>query len=800
MNSVTQQSSTAFQDDGRVTTKIARSILNSSGPVPFDQNEVADFLGKPVIISSGTVSTADAKGTLKYSTSIATAMEAQQIWYRKLAGYNMIRATAVLKLVVNANPFQAGRLVMTFVPCFRHLNSTEQAARSVDNAQDTVQPNVELDIADSSAEFEIPYITPTYYYNRELQWYDWGTVFLKVLSPLVVGSGGETDYEYTLFLSFKDVELAAPIYGPESSLRSGPKAQTRARRNDMTLYKESSQASGGVITSTAAKIAAASDVIKTSVFTKIPIVGTAISMGSEFLSGAASAVSSVASLFGWSKPLSQEAQVSFFTHPFKWLANSDGVMASDVPSFTSNPLVIPNFSTFGTSVDEMSMPFLRKIPSQFSEFNWATTAVAGTALYTLDLTPANLVRTLTKTSGANTTSYVLGSPLFMLSRMFNYYRGGVEITFKFVKTTFHSGRLAVVFEPKAGANTSLAQSPYVLREIVDLRSANTLTLKIPFLFGSSYRSTGFGNTARVSSQLDVSLGTLRVIVLNELRAPETTTSTIQTLVYANPADDFELALPIPNRNALFSPESGLSSVMNQKLEEKGIGNSEIEVDPSHFMKCTSDPVLSLKQLLTSARRILCTDSGISSGFTCYLFPQAAALFRESGSTNLAGPAGGLFGDYISFLTSGYAFSRGGIRLVNGGISTTASSTIWMLPTQFDDVGATSVLPTGAVLQPWNAAPLTANTMAPIVNRTGSGGACDLVVPFYSKTPIRMNRFQSATHPAVYWSLSKDPLPDSPTVSVAIQGGLNNNTWFRSGADDFCLGYFIGFMPLAVSRV
>jgi hypothetical protein len=87
------------------------------------------------------------------------------------------------------------------------------AAHNAGLTQKTQHPNVEIDCNDSSGVIKIPYVTPSSWYDVNQAIYDWGTVYLDVLSPLNTGSGGETNVEYTVFLHFENFELDAP-YAP----------------------------------------------------------------------------------------------------------------------------------------------------------------------------------------------------------------------------------------------------------------------------------------------------------------------------------------------------------------------------------------------------------------------------------------------------------------------------------------------------------------------------------------------------------------------------------------------------------
>jgi len=810
MTHVSGPSSTTFQDDGAAVMSSVRSSigLGDLGPVPFDQNEIADFLAKPVMVANGTMSTSNLSNTTLFSGSIADLMFAQQIWYRKLAGYNLIRATANVKVVVNANPFQQGRMILTFIPCYKHLNSTEKAARNVTLAQITTQPNVELDIADSTMEMSIPYVTPMYYFNRTTGIYDWGSIFLKVLSPLKTGSAGQLACSYSIFLFFTDVELAAPRYGPESTRKFTKK---KVRNYGILHSEEETQARKGVVSTTLATI---SDVATKA--SNLPIVGGYAGI----VSSAAATASKIASFFGWSKPINVSDVQPMMQRPFKFLHHSTGSSDSTMLALSHSAMVEPVGDFAGSSVDEMSMSFLKAIPAFVSTATWNVTDVHSTLIFGFDVEPNNCLDQSSRTVAGHITGFRTGVPMFMIAQLFDLYRGGIEITLKFIKTDFHNGRLAISFTPNSDILT-FPQTVYVLREIIDLRTAKEITLKIPYLAGQNYLSTGFNQVVSTSGLPDSRLGTVAVHVLDPLRAPETVSQSVDILIYAKPAEDFELAVPIGGRAVTFSPESsmvlrphvrkvrrysksyyepesGLSSVVNTTLQSKALGDSSIpDMSLDYNQISVGDPITSVKQLLTTSRRFFVTTEPAVP--TWNLNPSSCiAAVIDSGTGLLSGPGQSLWGDYLSFFTSAYAFCRGGYRITNAAL-TNDTFRAYLLPESTNTLALENFIPPGYDDSTFSLINVDVKCGVLASYRAVSMNGLDITTPHYGRTHIRLNRFQSGGNP--YMRPAGAALPDSYAYRVGLIG-INpvDRYWTRSGADDFCVGYFIGFMPMAVVNV
>lgn len=791
-------SSTAFQDDGAVVSGTTRSqpSMFDLGPPAYDKNEIADFLSKPILIAQGNLSTASSHGTQLAVGSIANDMLAQPLWADKLKGYNLVRATAHIRVVVNANPFQAGRLLLTFLPCFDVYNSSEASMRFRTIAQMTTQPNVELDVQDSSCELAIPYVTPLPYYEKSTAIYDWGEWRLFVLSSLSTGSTGPTTAPYAIFMWFDDVQLAAPVF-PESSVEPIG-SRSRQRRNFGALKREEEQqAKSGVISNTLSKVSSSMMVLGS-----LPGIGSyASSLGS-----ATSIGSRIASMFGYSKPLDVSLPSPMYRMPFKNLHTSDGSATSSMLAVHSSVNVDPLPDAFGSSVDEMSVAFLKAIPAYWGRFTWNSSTLYGSQLWQNEVDPLNFLESSYQTLAGRTVTYRTGQPMFMLAHLFLYWRGGFEITLKFVKTKFHTGRLVIAFTPQLSSPT-IASSAYVLREIVDLSTANEVTLRIPYLRAQSWMSMRSQSPRTIGGQLDCISGCINIMVLDPLRAPETASSSIDVLMYVKPADDFELAVPTGGVVAPFSPESGqeltgsrsVSGLENTTLISKPIGNAdEPKFSYSHHGACIADPFVSLKQLATMARKFYSSPAAYP-GVTMNLNPSPSVVFQQDGGTGLlAPPGGGLYGDWLSIITSAYAFCRGGYRIINANAASGLTTYYFMNETAGSSQIANTV-PT-VYTADCDAGPNIMSTATAnfIVHRDLNSGS-DIIVPHFGRTPIRLNRFISGSNP--YLMPANLGYPDIFNTRVAISTtSQNNKGYMRAGADDFCLGYFIGFPPLAVSVV
>lgn len=760
---------------------------------PYDGYGIADFLAKPYIAASGSISTADTANTTITSISISDALAANVLWTDKLRGYRYIRGTAVVKLVINANPFQSGRLISTFLPMYRHLTTSEQAIRNVTLSQVTTQPNVELNIQDSSSIMYIPYVAPTTYYDLKTTYTDWGTYFLKVLTPLRTGSSGETSFKYDLFVHFEDVELAGPI-NPESAIRATQSRKANSKRSNVAAVRrgESANVSSNSLSAISGNVSKAAGLVAGSVLSNIP----GVALASNLVGSIAGVTSDIASLFGWSKPLITSSAQPLQNRPFFQMQNNNSGALVDSLAFNTDPTLPPAEQVYGSSDDEMSFAFLKTIPALLNSGGlWTDSDVAGTALMQMDLDIKGLVTTGTKVNGTATTTYTTGQPLFMLASQFSAFKGGVVFTFKFVKTAFHSGRLAITFTPNAGgAFPSLTTSAYAIREIIDLKDSDSVQLTIPYMQPVDYLSTDSTNAGTMLS----SLGKLTIHVVTQLRVPETASNTVTILTYVQPADDFELAAPCrfgKNKFWPFTPESALSSTgakISKQLGNSALGPADLESNAL----CFADPFLSIKQLLLVPNKFM-TSSITNTDNNWRIFPFARSIAQSAlnittywnGATSVAA------GDNLSNLSAAYAFERGSVRIMNTSVSTGNTNAL-ILPHTGGDPCFTTDPVSNAIysFDQGNGFQIDNQIASAVISRDGAGGALDALMPHWGKTPMRPVRYQSQAAP-----LAPNTIPGSYSYDLFVFGRTFDKTqWYRAVGDDYTLGYFIGFPPMAKS--
>jgi hypothetical protein len=764
---------------------IGRGIIDNAS-TGIDQ-DIRTFLSKPYPILNGTLGISDTVSTFPMLTVPSQIIQIP-LFLNKLKGYLGIRATLVFRLQVNANRFQQGRYILAWTPMCGSQGSSVASSHwyNIHNhtlTQRTQLPHVELDLAtDTQAILKIPYVSVLTHAPIVSTGSvgDIGVVQITPYSPLVAPAGSAIA-SYTLWVSFEDIHLAGAAV-PQMARAFQAKVVPRSKNASETEQKE---AGIGPLQSSMRVVSKVSD-----------FIGTTIPFLSEFampVSWAANIVGGVASIFGWSKPLvlnpAERRKIDIF--PYVTTMDSSDTAAPLSLSARNAVEVCPGFA--GTDIDEMSIPFLISIPAFWANVAWTTSAVNGTALTTLSMNPRFFLNTSTSFGGTNVINYL---PLGFLATCFGMYRGSVVLTFKLIKTEFHSGRLLLAFNPfhqpsGSGASYTITDSSYIHREIIDIRDGNEFSFTIPWTSLTSYKST---------FSTDAIYGTVILFVLDELVAPATVSSTVNILVEVSGAKDFEFAQPI---NLAVGPVAGVFPQMADCFDPKPqsnpssfisgvIGGSKVSEDELlNSRMAVGERILSLRSLLR-ATSVLAQQTSLSpSRFTNFL--PYTLFFSNAYSTPAMPPVGG---DYYSIIGSFYALSRGGVRFraydpTNSyqGFYTTVLQPVSSYASSGFNYSTTDFA--GSSLNYRNNNPF-------VIQNFPHTGGMEVSVPQYHLYHSRANvdHFSVPTSGALTINLSTSSTLTRIGVSVDTNTPpINNLQFMRSMSDDGNFGMFVSIPPM-----
>lgn len=747
--------------------------LLSATRVGYSQSSIYDFLAKPVLLETFEWNTQNA-GDVLVNKSLPQDAFSKDVYSSKLKGFLGFRGTAVVRLQVNGTKFQRGRLLMVFIPQGNVANSFPgMRLRSLKSA--TQLPRVELDLGtETEVVMEIPYISPTPFFNFNDSSGPIGRVAVLVYSSLSTGTGSAIA-DVSMWVSFKDVELVAPAVAQMNDRKPKKKVSNPSERESLAF--EQKPLSGGL--SLMAKAASS--------FAKVPLLSSIAGPASWALNCMAGA----ASAFGYAKPSTEDAVVKVLPVANFHQQNFNGVdmfpnMGLDA---TNKVSVLPGYS--GTDIDEMSLNHLVQIPSFVTSTDMLTSDAAGTLLLSIDVHP----QIFDDFSTVNLWSCVDKSPVSYFSSFFRYWRGSLIVTLKLVKTPFHSGRILAVYNP-APVSPTIEQSAYLLREIIDIRESNEYRFVIPYTSTKQYCTTRGFTTDSITP---MSIGKFNLYVLNELVAPDTVSNGIDILMELSGGPDFELALPTPFSVAPIIntswaaqmsdivPPSKASSNPQENEGVIAIGSAMIEkqsLEPAlHCIgeKCNS--ILQLMKRYCSLNAVGFATSGfISADFRPFIYGYCK-------SSDLVANPFVPTGDFISLFGPCFAYSRGSIRVC--GVPVPNGNTPSMIglgpvvaypssdDTIFKDGGGFGSPGESISFQP-------SATASPV----------GMTIPAYTQLHCRLNRasYSSAPEPVdIYTS------PMRARFKTAYGGDGLDTKIYRAAGDDFALGYFIG-VPLVTDSV
>jgi hypothetical protein len=741
---------------------------------------IKDFLHKPWLLATVNWTSGLAIGANLFTQAIGPLLNSVPIWQRKAEGYELFRGTFHIRVQINADPFMQGRAILHYIPNYadRVLVDPKFANRyNYHMVQKFQHPHIELDMHDTVAEMSIPYVSPSAWFDRKTGQYDWGTVWLDVVTPLEVGSAaGNKNAEVTIFGFWTDVEMSAAIL-PQSKTNG-----FSVSKGDSVSSKEDTFKISDGLRSVAKAADSLSD---------IPVLTPVM----DTVSWASRTLASIASIFGWSKPYIEDKQTIISSQMCRYAGTSTGPDTSVCSALIHDNRTAVSNQYAITNEDEMSLAKLLKVPTYMGPTTWTTSQSSNTLLLTQEIKPQNFTYALTQTGTGFQNSFSLGAPLYYLSNFFGYYRGSIDLTLKLVKTKFHSGKLLITFTPITAITTppETDTSVYSLRTIVDIREQSVIKLNLPYLLHRTY------------AEQRTSIGTVHVRVLNDLRCPETCAQQVQILSFYTAGDDFEYQVPCTSNfvgGGIYTPQS--KSTGAEVLVKAGVGASKVQPRNTMYSStCIGEHFLSIKQLLNRLTQVQPRANVTFSGKHYHIYPYFVTGYTSVPTTGVLS-AESFVADAFSFFAPMYAYFRGSARIhlqsasqLRNGIDPMyykfASVTSFLT-----DTTATSFFGTNINVVDYPAPdkdPM--NTTA--IDCEGSSATCFHQGTYQNMYPV------SFVH--VWQGEGTNYYTDNTTPSTAVvvtstaQTALGGTSVLqRSFTDDFQLSFFIACPPLFISNV
>lgn len=437
----------------------------------------------------------------------------------KIRNFEWFKTDVRLRILINANPFIAGRLWITYSP----IDSSNNTDTLVQYAQIhrkgrvgiTSYPGVELDLqTNTAAELLVPWIATTDAERANPEDQRLFRVDIWLLTPLLLADNSKS-IPIQVFGSFENVDLKFPT----------PTAYSNA------AVRQVKGEAKGPITEVSSKIGSAAKMLK-----DVPIVGTVAST----VGWAADIASGVASIFGWTRPIEGSHSEPFVHIPGRGMSQFKSKDSGTVLGMANDNEIAEQTNNFVSDVDEMSIEHICSRPGLVDVIDWSTIQDynEGLGVYSAerDPQPPNW-KAVTTSRGAGAAWDPTLAELVLNS--FHMYRADFSYRISLVKTAFHVGRFEVFFIPNvktvAADTIRNLDTSNCYRQIFDITEQSEMSFTIPFF----HKYTMFQGP---DDSVDPSIGCLVIRVVSPLTCPDTVSQNIKILVWKS-ASNIAVAHP-----------------------------------------------------------------------------------------------------------------------------------------------------------------------------------------------------------------------------------------------------------------
>nr|AWK77872.1 structural polyprotein [Robinvale bee virus 1] len=784
-------------------------------------HEISDIMSRPYRLHSGVWKSGSPLGTALFSDLVVASLRSSPA-YSKLQGFMAFTATFCFRLVINSQPTQAGMLMLAFRPdetdedtsSFRFWNKTSDPSYLL--ARISGCPNATLSLASASqCEFRVAYraTTPLCDVSRG----EFGKLDLRVLSTLM-GPDNNQSVSYSIYMWLEDLKTygTQPYTEPSTFTMRAAKTQGRTILPTVAEAKKACTAreakTQGKTVPSAIEAAKKGDISKiadtvgsvASALTAVPVLADIAGP----VSWAAKGVSSIASMFGLSKPHDITPSAAVTNNPYKDFAHGVGANACETKLTLNDASELSVRPLGAVEEDEMNIKYLTQIPIYLSNRTWKTTDAVDKIIFNCPVAPQYMISRAGQVSGKAMTVHTTLSYLALIHR---FWRGTIKLTFNVVGTKFHAGRLRATFTP-SHSYTPAQQHQYTYSKIIDIQDDNTFTLINPWVKELPLRSTD-----RMTNYEQIE-GYFTLSVEDQLVANSTCSQQVDIVTFVSGDCSF-VAPRIPDEH----PANGVAFVASQR-EAKTQGftlntalspTAEVSMVPHDTIPTAAqeqralevtvgDPEPSLRVL---AKRMAFNGLPTFTKNTAetrehIILPsnqlQSELRLATSTDKNMT------YGDYVDWVSALYRFRSGGIRYcIYGDLPRPENTLIKFCP--FD--GTNNIIPaaeiTAAGIGTFES---TIERFMQMLNYTTvpyakNNYGIQVSIPYYHDRPALINSRWFIPNPLpITTTIAAGSNPTSTCDSFlaisnfsAIDSDLTKNrVWvFRAAADDFNCGFFCG---------
>lgn len=631
-----QHQNVRFNDQTPQWDYVVDSMPDSTFSVAdTDDATLSNFFSRPIKIQSFSWGT---------GTNLYEAFNPWQDFFEnervinRITNFNLLRCKLKVRIMLNGNGFYYGRAIASYVPLHDYDMFTKDRSFFIQDVVEASQrPHVFLDPTTSQGgTLTLPFVWQKNALSIPNQdWRKMGEIIIHGMQNLKHANGASGAITVSIFAWAEDVSLSIPTANEPGAL--APQVA------ELFVPQARDEYGTGPISRPAGVIARAAGALRS-----IPSIAP-YAKATEL---AANAVSSIATMFGYSRPV-ELADIK----PYKptYLGNMANTNVHD----TSTKLTLdakqeltvdPRVMGLG-GADELSIRSIAQRESFLTQFGWEVAHAPEALLWNAEVSPV----VWNKLALAHN-EYHMPACCFA-SLPFRGWRGTMKYRFQIVASAFHKGRLKIVYDPSYPL-TNEYNTNYT--HIVDLAKERDFTIDIGWGSDRSvlyHRALSaelpYGTTKRMGGPGIYGNGIISVYVVNELTVPNSTVDNdIEINVFVSAGDDFEVFDPDSSiiEDLSWFPPTYQGDLLVPQMAEKSESHPDADLTTDEDIPMRNDSVDTLAVPLSQADQTL----SVYYGDPIVSFRQC--LKRYNWHSALAPPNDGTY--FYSWILSNFPYYRG----------------------------------------------------------------------------------------------------------------------------------------------
>lgn len=724
----------------------------------------------------------------------------------KLAGFLGFRGLVRVKVMINAQKFQQGALMLYWIPNYDGMKSKADMIQASLSGKSGCGHIIIKCEGGTEQVLDIPYANPNMFYNLTTGEGGYGRLFLTPLLQLVSTDNSPVGIRIQMW-----VEQAEPIF-PTSAYPPPQLVQSQS----VSQQEEESKHPG------------TTSVESSSVSATLKNIAGIIDKPSLKPSYLAATTANLLELAGFSKPTHTAPIQRCSLRSNSFMANYNGEFMGHQMALAANNELASMPAPAGTKDTEMLIQNIVRIPTYYKTFTVNTLNHASPSKQN-DIVFNDFVHPMKFVPSSNAPGGVLDSTFVgYTAASFSQWKGRIDYHFTVAKTGFHSGTLRVLFVPGAYIDSlgtpdkdPLFNFEKCYQKTYDLRDLSDFSFSVPWSSLKPYLNcvNPYGSIAlsKTVGEEVYSTGTLVVDVFIPITCPKTSVSdSISVAVWVSGGEDLQFANPTapsiypytappppPSQSLTTSTTvQSQSFSLNDDTErpvayqtgpvETDIGQVQDGLDASAM--CTGEVVDTIKALTLRFGPFAIVE-GLDTNHALTIAPYNFSKPR----TDLTSDQVFDYLDYFSFL---YAFYRGSIRLSMKPAFPDSRVPYYRMIMRSS---INNCYPPGSIPK------LSINTIASLPSQLRRGpfssvfsrptieGLVDLSNPFYSLSCLAPAKVQEQTMTSVAMADYPSPLCTviPCTADTSLDPSVGVAEIFRSAADDFTFHYLVGPPQVAI---